>query len=222
MKKITKSWRKKLPATKTQGQAVVEFVLVLPFLLLLILITMEVGFALYNYMTLSTANREGVRFASRARYTDDAVVGLVVSSGGLTEKPDGTFESNMRLEGENANLGVIITHIYIDSEGNLIDASTYVSGTIASANNVREPITPAHSKLTGADLATLIASAEDSTDNINIYREGLTFERIPNELIVLETFLAHDLMTEVFPADQAALTLYFRSVMRVLRDSRTN
>lgn len=222
MKKITKSWRKKLPATRSQGQGIVEFVLVLPFLLFLILGIMEVGFGLYNYITLATANREGVRFASRARYTDDAVAGLVVSSGGLTEKPDGTTESNMRLEGEDANLGVIVTHIYIDIAGNLIDSSTYVSGTIASADNVREPITPAHSRLTGADLGDLIASAENTTTNINTYREGLTFEKIPNELIVLETFLAHDLMTGILPGDQAALTLYFRSVMRVLRDSRVN
>jgi len=222
MKKITKSWRKKLPATRAQGQGIVEFVLVLPFLLLLILGVMEVGFTLYDYMTLSTANREGVRFASRARYTDDAVAGLVVSSGGLVEKPDGTFESNMRTEGENANLGVIITYIYLDTAGNLIDSSTYVSGTIVSAGNVREPITPAHTRLTGVDLADLIASAESTTANINTYREGLTFEKIPNELIILETFLAHDLMTPILPDDISTLSLYFRSVMRVLRDSRVN
>lgn len=210
------------PQHSARGQGLVEFALVLPILILLLLGVIEMGFALYNYMTLATANREGVRLASRARFTDDMVSNLVVSSSGLVERADGTFEPNMRLLGEDSNLGVIITHIYIDPDGNLLDATTYVTGTIAGAGDERRFITPADSQLTEDDLAELIENSSNATSEINAYREGLMYETINNEVVIVETYLAHDLVTPILPvaAESSTINLYFHSTMRVLRDSR--
>ena len=46
---------------KENGQSMVELVLVLPFLLLLLVATVEAGFALRDYLVLQSVNREGVR-----------------------------------------------------------------------------------------------------------------------------------------------------------------
>lgn len=216
MEKI-KKWRHG-PQHNARGQGLVEFALVLPILVLLLLGVTEMGFALYNYMTLATANREGVRLASRARFTDDMVSNLVVSSGGLVERADGTFEPNMRLLGEDSNLGVIITHIYIDPDGNLLDSTTYVTGTIAHSGGERQFITPEDSGLTDDILAELIENSSNTTSEINTYREGLMYETINDEVVIVETFLAHDFITPVL--ESSTINLYFHSTMRVLRDSR--
>ncbi len=219
MKKIRISWRRL--QRSDHGQGLVEFVLVLPFLVLLLLGVIEVGYAFYNYITLATANREGVRFASRARFTDDMVSGLVVSSSGVVERPDGTFEPNMKLLGENANLGVIITHISISPEGELLGASTYVSGTIVSADNEPRAITPEDTKLTEDALAELIQNSIGTTTEVNTYREAMSYETMNNELVILETYLAHRLITPIIGEANSTITLYFQTVMRVMRDSRT-
>ncbi len=46
------------------GVAIIEFALILPFLLLLIFITTEVGRALYQYNTLTKSVRDAVRYMS--------------------------------------------------------------------------------------------------------------------------------------------------------------
>lgn len=218
MKKTKRLWGR--ARYGAQGQGMVEFALVLPFLILLVLGVMEIGFALYNYMSLATANREGVRLASRARFTDDMVAGLVVSSSGLVEQPDGSFRPNMRLLGEGANLGVIVTHVSIGPAGNLISVTTSVSGTIVSADNVSRLITPADTRFTGAALQELIQNSSTATSQINAYRAAMSDETHTNELVILETFLAHRLITPVVRPLDETLSLYFHSVMRVMRDSR--
>ncbi|MEJ5312092.1 MAG: TadE family protein [Anaerolineae bacterium] len=218
MKKITQLWRR--AQHSAYGQGLVEFALVLPFLILLVLGIMEVGFAFYDYITLATANREGIRLASRARFTDDMVAGLVVSSSGLVERPDGTFEPNMKLLGEGANLGTIITHVSISPEGNLLSVSTYVSGTIISPNNEPRLITPEDTRLTEDVLTELIQNSLNATSQINTYRESLSYDTINNELVILETFLGHPLLTPIIGNKNSTITLYFQSAMRVMHDSR--
>lgn len=211
MKKLR--WRPKFNA---HGQSIVEFTLVLPLLLLLLLGVAEMGVALYNYLSLATANREGVRLASRARFTDEATAGLIVSSSGMVEQPDGTFVPVMKLSGADANLGVIITHISIDTAGNLLDASTYISGTIMGSDHVLRPITLEDSRFTAEKLEELVSNSLSATSEINAYREDMSYDMIPEELVVIETFLTHHWIS----SNIDAITLYFHSVMRVLRDSR--
>lgn len=206
-----------------QGQGLVEFALALPLLILLILGVAEIGFTLYNYMTLATANREGVRLASRARYTDETVAQSVVNSSGLIEQPDGTFRPNMVLEGEDSNLGVIITHIFIDPAGNLLGESTYVAGTITDADNAPRAITPADTKFTAEELEELVQNSLASTATVNMYREIMSFNTMNNEVVILETFFTHRLITPLrlplFMSD--TITLHFHSAMRVMSDTRS-
>jgi Flp pilus assembly protein TadG len=203
-----------------RGQALVEFALVLPVLILLILGVMEIGMALYGYMSLATANREGVRLASRARFTDDAAAGLVASSGGLVEQPDGTFRPNMKLVGEDANLGVIITHISIDTDGTLLDITTYVSGTIIGPDNVPRPVTEDDTTFSEDSLLELVENSLSATSEINAYRETMLYDTIPDELVIIESFLAHRMATPILQPTNSTITMYFHSVMRVMRDAR--
>ena len=53
-----------------KGQGLVEFALVLPILLLLLLGVFEVGWALRSYIVLANVNREATRFAARGIYLD--------------------------------------------------------------------------------------------------------------------------------------------------------
>lgn len=218
MKKMKKLWF--MAHRDAQGQGLVEFALVLPFLILLFLGIMEIGMALYSYLSLATANREGVRLASRARFTDDMVAGLVASSGGLVEQSDGTFKPNMKLLGEDANLGVIITHITIDTDGTLLNVSTYVSGTIVGPDDVPRLVTVEDTRFTEDRLVELVQNSLSATDEINTYREVMLYEPIPEELVITESFLVHRLVTSFIPIIDDPLSLYFHSVMRVMRDSR--
>lgn len=59
------------PMTNNQtGQSLVEFAIILPIFLLMLLGVFEVGWALRSYLTLVSANREAARFASRGIYLD--------------------------------------------------------------------------------------------------------------------------------------------------------
>ena len=53
---------------KQKGQSLVEFAMVVPFLLLVVVGTIELGRAYYYYNTLSKAVREGARYASGHPY----------------------------------------------------------------------------------------------------------------------------------------------------------
>ena len=53
---------------KQKGQSLVEFALVVPFLLLVVVGTIEIGRAYYYYNTLSKAVREGARYMSGHTY----------------------------------------------------------------------------------------------------------------------------------------------------------
>jgi hypothetical protein len=57
---------------KQKGQSLVEFALVVPFLLLLVVGTIELGRAYFTYNTLSKAVREGARYVSGHPYDSTA------------------------------------------------------------------------------------------------------------------------------------------------------
>ncbi len=78
------------PRTKTtmrdrcRGLAIVEFVIVVPLCLMVVMATAEFGRAFLQYNTLTKAVRDGVRhLASRALF---GTTGLVVISGGLQQE----------------------------------------------------------------------------------------------------------------------------------------
>jgi Flp pilus assembly protein TadG len=59
--------------TREQGQALVEFTLVLPLFVVLVLAIVQFGIALNHYLVLTDAVRAGGRVASVSRLTPDAV-----------------------------------------------------------------------------------------------------------------------------------------------------
>ena len=80
--------------TKNKAQGLVEFALVLPLLLLIILGIMEFGRLLFSYAIVTTASREGARYGSAVgrvsgttrRYEDcPGIENLTVMSGGVSK-----------------------------------------------------------------------------------------------------------------------------------------
>jgi len=214
---------KKQPWLKAKnGQSLVEFALVLPLLLLLLLGMTEVGMAFYDYIVVAAANREGVRMASRGRFEDDTVFVRIISSGGNHETSPGVWEDNLRTGGDDPNLGIIITHFPIDDQGALGTPTSSVTGTIYISGTLvyLDPTDPAaHSRIDG----NCPNFHGDITAKINGRRESEGYDRQGNEFVVVETFYAHHpLLTpfmDLFNMEDP-LTLYFSSSMRVMRDSR--
>ncbi|HEX2912604.1 MAG TPA: TadE/TadG family type IV pilus assembly protein [Chloroflexia bacterium] len=85
-------WRRmRMPATRRarrgmEGQALVEFALTLPFLILLFVVLVELGLLLRSHMTVVSATRDGVRTISSRGNADPAV--KVDSSGKIVSGND--------------------------------------------------------------------------------------------------------------------------------------
>ncbi len=176
-----------LGSRRERGQSLVEFALVLPFLIMLFLGIAELGSALYDYLTFTAANREGARLASRGRFDDNAVMERIVSSG------DGNVE--LETMGPDANFGIIITHFYSNESG-VIDpllttrafsGTVYVDGTpvaLTSANvNAYSRIDPA-----------FVIDHDAYQVKVNAYRAANDYEVTSVQVIVVETFFAHHLL----------------------------
>jgi hypothetical protein len=208
------------------GQSIVEFALVLPLLLVLLIGMVEVGSFFYDYLILAVANREGVRFSSRGRFVPPDVAQRVIAAGGGREvkEPSPHIVPNLRTIGPDANFGMIITSFPMDEDGDLeedddgqILITTYVSGTIVTADGTQRPITQDDSRI---DKANLPIFHGNISRRVNELREEAEFDPQRTEIVVVETFLAHNILLpgiEIinFPDP---MTLYFMSSMRVLRD----
>jgi len=204
---------------KGSGQSLVEFSLVLPFLLLLLLGMVDVGYAFYDYIVLTAANREGVRLASRGRFDNHAVASRIVSSGGM-EEVEGSMENRFRTDGPDSNFGMIMTHFPIDENGNLemSNVTKYLTGTIQIEDEIRY-ITADDSRIEG----DYEGFHGDITRKINTRREAAGYDAQHNEIVVIETFFAHETFFPTFLdllQIPKPLTLYSSGSMRVLRDSR--
>lgn len=214
--------------TQAKGQSMVEFALVLPFLLLLFLGLVEVGLAMYDYIVVAGANREAVRLASRGRFTDQTIAARVVSAGGLHKTPDGGTEPNLRTTGPDSDTGIIITHVDIPIDGSEpIEVSYYVSGTITidtPSGPQTRPVAPddGHlSQMSADEILAYLDYRRNVSDDIDTYRADNDYEVMSTEsFVIVETFYAHDLLIGTLPFIPNPLQLYFASTMRVLSDSR--
>src|SRR5260221_8175300 len=68
--KLRNATRPKVTSRKARGQALVEFALVLPMLMLLLTASIDFGWMMFNYVSLYNGLREGIRYASVGGYTD--------------------------------------------------------------------------------------------------------------------------------------------------------
>ncbi|MFP4346620.1 MAG: TadE family protein [Anaerolineales bacterium] len=209
---------------KREGQGIVEFALVLPFLLLLIIGMVDVGYAFYDYMELVGANREGVRLGSRGRFEDPSIATRVVNAGGILEV-GGEPKSKYITSGPNSNFGLIITRFPIDVDGSLDYAGVtrFVTGTLTLDDGSRRPIVEADSRID--DAAAYESVHGDITGKINERRVAEDYEPQESEIIVIETFYAHEPFFPTFMdllQMPSPLTLYQSAGMRVMRDSRND
>ena len=227
----------KRPKKQSKGQALVEFVLVLPFLLTLFLGMVEAGYAMYDYIILSNANREGVRLAARGRFDDSVIRTRIIGAGGYRNGDTNTPNLNM---GEN--FGMIITHIPFPSDPGSdwvskigtelcckpecpdatsdIYMTICVQGVTSDGDEIRA-LAGTDSSI--ADVVQEFQTNVDVTTLINELRVDQDFDPQMNEIVVVETFLAHSMLLhlpEFLPIDDPLL-LYFRSAMRVTLNSRT-
>jgi hypothetical protein len=209
---------------KRKGQALVEFVLVLPFLLMVLIGMVEFGYGFYDYMVMANANREGVRLGSRGRFETDAVIERILIAGGWKNNGEGRI---LQTTGPDRNIGILITPITITAAGELITTgidSRIVTGTIAVPDGneaTRRALTGEDSRVTSADIQNHYAEVAERTKNINEYRQDHEYEPQRNQIVIVETFMAHSLLFDfdaILPI-QNPMAFYFRSVMRVSQDS---
>ena len=207
----------------SRAQSLVEFALVLPFLLLLLGGVVEIGYAFYDYMLMVNANREGVRLGSRGRFTDEMIFDRIIIAGGWRQ--GGNTDRVLQTTGDDRNFGMILTHVPIEADGSLGPITHEVSGTVAIEDSGEIElvfITEGHSRLTADDIAHYTNEIGTNTGLINDYRQDQGYEPQTNEIIIVETFMVHPLLLDfsfgILPIDNP-MQFYFRSAMRVMRDS---
>ena len=206
-------WRTK----REKGQSIVEFAIILPFFLLLIIGLVETAFALRSYLYVNTACREGIRFAARGRYTDEDTARWMLASGGFTTL-NGQQVPFFRTEDPDPNTGVIITHIPIRADGTFGEGRTYAVGFIYNqSGQTLEPITFNHSRADEVD----VERHRMETIEINNQRAAEGYERLDNQLVIVEVFYAHHTIWNYQPLGlPQVIPMYSRAVMRVVSDSR--
>jgi len=210
------------------GQSIVEFAMVLPILMLFFMGMTEVGFAMYNYLRLAGANREGARLASRGRFEDHTVAEHIVAAGG-SRSVGGVQEPNLKTGGTDANTGIILTRytIPLDPSEPIPGPNIYISGTITyedGGSPVIRPIEVSDSRLSDLTVEELFAYLDyrrGISGEIQEYRESVDFEVSDYEtFVIVETFFAHKTLTRYLPFLGEHIQLSFDSTLRILEDSR--
>ncbi len=201
---------------KQSGQSIVEFAIILPFLILLIIGMVETAFALHSYLYVNTACREGIRFASRGRYTDADTARWMLAGGGYT-RLNAQQVPFFRTTAPEPNTGIIITRIPIQANGNIGPSSIYLTGTITLSNTEIVPISLSDSRAGEVD----IERHRNETITINQQRVAQGYEALDNQIVIVEVFYAHRTLWNYQPLGfSRVLNLYSRSVMRVVSDAR--
>jgi hypothetical protein len=210
---------------RERGQSTAELAVVLPVLIIMMVLVAESGFLLRNYLLVTSANREAARLAARGRYTDERVGERAVVAGGIVNM-NGTDVPFLRTHGTEPNTGLIVTHIPMDAEGDLIQGepltrTTWVSGVIASPDGDFRPVQPAPgpqqlSPDSHIDRDDIVNRHGQVTGSVAQHREDALYEATENHVVVVETFFAHEplMLTELFPV-QAVIPVYTRSTVRV-------
>ena len=171
-----------------RGQGLVEFAIMLPILLLLLIGLAELGLALRNYLVVVNADREGCRFAARGRYADEHVIERVISAGGFVriEEDDVAY---LRTHGTEPNTGVIVTHIVLDTEGDVISHTMTISGVVlAEGGTSMREIQPSGTVIS---LTHVLENQGTATDDINATRVAAGYEEMNNHIVVVEVFFVH-------------------------------
>ena len=193
---------------KQAGQSMVELALLLPFLLLLLVATVEAGFALRDYLTLQSVNREGVRWAARtppgAEYREHF----------YEEGISGVFD-RIRIAADEAGLraedvNIVFTHIYIQDDSAEIHQEVFPPGFVYPSATYDDRM---------SDLAQDNA---DKAASVNAMRLAEGYEPLSNELVVIETFYRHETVWgfDIVGPFGEDWTMYALSTMRLIGTGR--
>jgi hypothetical protein len=125
---------------KARGQNLVEITLIMPIVLLLFAGMVEVGFALYSHVIVSSAAREGARFGSRGVEICPQDIAFIVETA-LGKAISPTFEE------PGTNTKIIITKVNIDDDGtpsipsyeHCLDPYPYAKGVLDVSSSVCMP-----------------------------------------------------------------------------------
>ena len=131
------------PGAKRRGQALVEFAILLPLILILLLGMIEFGLLLYNQHVITNASREGARYGivsrspRRSKIEIDSIVGeycgdhlVTFGSGGHStytspDPPGGTFGENLTVMVEFPYEFLVLPQFLADLAGvKLLQATT--------------------------------------------------------------------------------------------------
>ena len=203
-----------------RGQSTTELAIVLPVLIILMVLVAETGFLLRNYILVSSANREAGRLAARGRYSDERVGERAVVAGGVVTLW-GSDVPFLRTHGTEPNTGIIVTHMPMDVDGDVISVTTWISGVIASSDGSIRAVQPAPapnelSPDSFIDRDDILARHHTTTQSVNQIREDAQYEPLENHLVVVETFFAHEplMITSLFPV-QTIIPIYAQTTVRV-------
>ena len=193
---------------KQAGQSMVELALLLPFLLLLLVATVEAGFALRDYLMLQSVNREGVRWAARTPPGEEYREHF------YDEGIPGVFD-RIRIAADNAGLraedvNVVFTHIYILDGDPEIYQEVFPPGFMYPSTSYDDRM---------SDLAQENA---DKAASVNAIRLEEGYEPLSNEVIVIETFYRHETVWgfDIVGPFGEDWTMYALSTMRLIGTGR--
>jgi Flp pilus assembly protein TadG len=195
-----------------RGQSYIEFVLVLPILLLLIMGAVELALLLRAQLVLTNATREGARLASRGSQDDEVAQRVLEAfSRQLPVRPESQVNPNTGAL-EAANTGIIVTRFFVPvavtNTGGIalaITATTYSTGNIPFVTDGR--VITLTSQVDPGKWASFTVPDEqlDST----------------HDVVFVETYYQHNLAlySPIEPLAQRyfpeMFVLYDRSTMRV-------
>jgi hypothetical protein len=201
---------------KQDGQSMVELALILPFLLLLLVATVEAGFVLRDYLMVQAVNREGVRWAVRTPPTEGDEQSLDFFAGETNEVFERIRVAAAEAGLRNDDLGIVLTHIYlVDSDGDHVydqsESDVYASPPIAG-----------FAIGTRLDVAALADHNFEKHAEISALREGSAYEALDDELVVVEVFYRHETLwgMDIVGPFGEDFVMYAQSSMRMIGTGR--
>ena len=195
---------------EAQGQSYIEFVLVLPVLLLLVMGLVELALLLRAQLVLTNATREGARLASRGA-GDDEVADRVIYA--FSRQLPVRLESQTDPEtgaSEDANTGIIITRFFVPA---IVTGTGVITIETTVSPTGRIPFVTEGGSMT---LTSQIAPSKRASFTVPEEEPDGT-----HDVVIVETYYRHDLVfyTPVEPFARRyfpeMFVLYDRSTMRV-------
>ena len=121
-----------------RGQAIVEFALVLPLLLILLFGVIDFGRALQTYITINNASREGARLG--AINPDADVEGKVREAAGAFDNADLSVETSFpdgKESGESVVVDVDYEYSFITPLGSFVETLSGGTLTLGTSSDMR-------------------------------------------------------------------------------------